>query len=156
MRQKPKITYMELKEFIETVLMDITSAVKASQDNIKNGAIINPKGIKSNGTKEGLPTKGIPIVTPIDFEVSVGTSSVSESGMKGAVTVLSGMINGGIISRLKGKQESENASRVKFTIPVVLPWTQAFSGELDPKTDQTDSHQEYASRKNQERFHNHS
>lgn len=106
---------MELKDFIKNVLADITNAVKESQEELTNGAIISPS---STSKESNVNTKdGRLRVSEIDFEVSVCASSSNGSG--GKINVAVAVIKGGTGS--ESKTSSENISKVKFSIPVIYP-----------------------------------
>lgn len=108
---------MELKCFIKNVISDITNAVKESQEELNNGAIVSPANI--GGDKDYAKNKqGDKYhVSVIDFEVAVSVSSESEmkAGIKGGIKVLSASISGNSTS---GK---EDTSKVSFRIPVIYP-----------------------------------
>ena len=109
---------MELKDFVKGVIFDITNAVKECQQELDNGAIICPT---NSGAKEQVLSRkdGALTVSNVDFEVSVSVGSSNETG--GKITVLSAVISGGFGSGNTTKDE--NVSKVRFSIPVVLPYT---------------------------------
>lgn len=108
---------MELKDFIKGVIFDITNAVKECQQELDNGAIIAPSNIYWSKTQVNPEGKGSLTVSDIDFEVSVSVGSSNE--VSGKITVLSAIVAGGIGGGNTTKDE--NVSKVKFSIPVVLP-----------------------------------
>ena len=95
---------MELKDFVKGVIFDITNAVKECQQELNNGAIICPT---NSNTKEQVfsDKDGSLTISNVDFEVSVSVGSSNETG---------GKIN---------TTKDENVSKVRFSIPVVLPYT---------------------------------
>lgn len=109
---------MELKDFVKGVIFDITNAVKECQQELDNGAIICPT---NSNTKEQVfsDKDGSLTISNVDFEVSVSVGSSNETG--GKITVLSAVISGGFGSGNTTKDE--NVSKVRFSIPVVLPYT---------------------------------
>lgn len=110
---------MELKEFIKGVIEDVTNAVKESQDNLDNGAIISPINSKANEIIRS--TRGDLKISYIDFEVAVtaGTSIGVNGEIGGGIKVLSSFIGSRIDAG--NKETNENVSKVKFSIPVVYP-----------------------------------
>lgn len=101
---------MELKEFIKLALTDITNAIKESQTDLSNGAIINP----INGAIDQLAISDSKL---IDFDILVTLNEKDDSG-KG----VSANIN--VLSAKFGKDKSisnETASRIRFSIPVIYP-----------------------------------
>lgn len=109
---------MELKDFIKGVVADVTNAIKECQDELDNGTILSPI---NTDTKEGIKTKdGFLTVSKIDFEVSVSTSSTNEIG--GKINVISAIVNGGVGS--ESKSSDNNISKIKFSIPLIYPFSQ--------------------------------
>jgi hypothetical protein len=106
-----KRVIMELKDFIKRVIEDVTTAVSESQKELKNGAVINP-GVGITQTSKGNYYQHG--VTSIDFDIAISDSSTSESG--GGLTVLS-LITAG----MKTSDGNTELSRIKFSIPLVLP-----------------------------------
>ena len=102
---------MELKEFIKIALADITNAIKESQSEITNGAIINPIEGKRQGYNFESSSK------PVHFDICVSTTETDSSG-KG----IAARIN--VVSASIGKcrtDEIESVSKISFEIPVFYP-----------------------------------
>lgn len=108
---------MELKDFVKGVIFDITNAVKECQQELNNGAIICPTN--SSSKEKVLSDEGLLTISNIDFEVSVSVGSSNETG--GKITVMSAIISGGF--GIGNTTKDENVSKVRFSIPVVLPYT---------------------------------
>ena len=114
---------MELKEFIKTALMDIVSAVKETQEEVKEYATIAPLtdsgGEKSSAIKQ---KDGVAHVSNMDFDVAVTTETKgnTENGIKVGIKVAS-VFNIGASSKDNATETSQNISRIRFTIPVLLP-----------------------------------
>lgn len=102
---------MELKEFIKGVLLDITDAVKESQDEIKNGVLIVPDNVT------GLTRCGNKPLNLIEFELAITTEDVNEKG-KG-IKIASALLGGSY--KDDSKISAGSVSTIKFSIPVVLP-----------------------------------
>lgn len=104
---------MELKEFVKGVLTQITDAVKESQEEINNGAIIVPRYTILNSTRTD---KGLPI-TMVEFDLCVTNSE--ESGKEKGINVMFTPI------RLKHEKTDKNSeikeNRIRFSIPVLFP-----------------------------------
>jgi hypothetical protein len=64
---------MELKDFIKSVLFDVTEAVKECQEELKNGAIISPSN--RSAEEKVRAVSGDLKISYIDFEVAVSASS---------------------------------------------------------------------------------
>lgn len=108
---------MELKEFIKTAIRDITEAVCELQDELSNGAIVNPALSHpiSNGSID--VGAGNQPIQKLGFDVALTTSEATaiDGGAKGGITILSAKVE------TSQQVQSQNASRLTFTIPVVLP-----------------------------------
>ncbi len=103
---------MELKQFIKGVLSDVAGAIKESQDEIKNGIVINPGQITNNGGYEGRCF----MANNIDFDVAISATTDKEKGI--GINVLSSTIGG------KKNNETSEVTRIKFSIPVLYPMPQ--------------------------------
>lgn len=111
---------MELKEFIKTVLTDITDAVRELQDELTNGAIVSPtmpNAISNVTIKDPQNEKSNRQISKIDFDVAITVDNADkiESGIKANIHIFSAKIGG------KTEGKTENVSRITFSIPVVLP-----------------------------------
>lgn len=68
---------MELKQFIKTAIVDITDAIHELQDNLANGAIVNPsmphpvalKTIKQDGANRLISEVRFDVVDTADFVI---------------------------------------------------------------------------------------
>jgi len=113
---------MELKEFISEALIQIVLGVEDAQGKIEgSNAEISPRyHNRQQDTLEKLKvvrsSKGN-IIQHVDFDVAV---SVTEgTGTKAGIGVLAGAFNLGASG--SSNQESQTASRIKFSVPVTLP-----------------------------------
>lgn len=106
---------MELKEFIKTALADITDAVKESQAEIGNGAIISPPfAIETGGVNQRVHKYKI---YDIDFDIAI--TSVNGSGQSRKLGLeVCGI---GYKNEKTDSDDSTSVSRIKFSIPVVYP-----------------------------------
>lgn len=119
---------MTLKDFVKAVLSDITNAIKESQQELDNGAIISPTNSKYEEKIKSV--SGDVKVSYIDFEVSVTTTSSVETNdiNKSGVEVKASVLGVGLGGKLGNKStnegnklENENLSKIRFSIPIVYP-----------------------------------
>lgn len=115
---------MELKDFIKQVLSDIAEGITEAQTENQTTARIVPTTIIGNSVGKVSTTKGYVPVCNIDFDVAVTseTNTKSSDDMTGGIKVVELFHVGG-----KSQEESsaiqQNVSRVKFSIPMMLPST---------------------------------
>lgn len=121
---------MELKDFIKTALTDIVEAVKEAQDSVKDIATIAPYTEGSKVTHIKTPD-GYANISNIDFDVAVTTETTegTSSGIKGGIAV-AGIFNIGGNGNEEAAEKYQNVSRIKFTIPVLLPHASSLEEEV--------------------------
>ena len=101
---------MDLETFIAEALRQIVKGVRqAQQHGDCKGATINSK-------RRNLPGSIEP--AEIEFDVAVTVSEGSERQGKGTIGVASVI---GVGGQVKSTTASSTVSRIKFSIPVVLP-----------------------------------
>lgn len=114
---------MELKDFIKTVLTDIVGAVEDCQKDFGDKATVMP--YRTHTATEGgeiNTSKGHAIVSDVDFDVALTSSNEKSDG-----NALDGGLRVAGLFSVKGKTGSDDTemsqcvSRVRFTLPVVLP-----------------------------------
>lgn len=117
---------MELKDFIKNVLIDISTAIEECQGELSDRACVAPV-LEMGNRGVDLKTKdGYAKVSQIDFDVAVTTETKdgSSSSAGGGIRVLNVIKVGG-----KSTDESQNIhqsiSRVKFSVPMILPYSKA-------------------------------
>lgn len=113
---------MELKEFIKTALTDIVSAVRETQEEVKEYATIAPLvGLGDKKSAVGMQD-GVAHISNIDFDVAVTTETKenTEKGIKAGIKVAS-VFNIGVGSNGDATETYQNISRIRFSIPVLLP-----------------------------------
>jgi len=113
---------MDLQDFIKQTLVQIVKGVEeASKELEQTNAVISPKIHQPNPTKEvtGMLTvrDGNP-ATIVSFDVAL--NSTEGTGTKGGIGVVAGFVNLG--SSGESNKENATASRVKFNVPVSLPY----------------------------------
>lgn len=113
---------MELREFIKTALVDIVSAVRETQEEVKDYATIAPLLSGGSNTSAVMMAEGIAHVSNIDFDVAVTTETKenAETGIEAGIKVAS-IFKLGADSKDVATETSQNISRIRFTIPVLLP-----------------------------------
>lgn len=104
---------MELKDFIEYVLVDIAEGITAARDRVGDKIAINPHEV--NGK---LVTEKDYIAFDIAVSVNEQSEHLKQKGIKGGlrITVVSASANSA--KEEKSGYASEKISRVSFKIPV--------------------------------------
>ncbi|PXW70022.1 hypothetical protein BZA03_110201 [Alteromonas sp. I10] len=121
---------MELKDFVKESLVQISKGIEEANAELADSeAMINPVYVKMHTdnaqaygrTKSRDPKHDLQpdsrIVQKVDFDVAVVVESGQQGSAEAKLSIASIGIGGG------GKTESSNKSesRIKFSIPVVLP-----------------------------------
>lgn len=103
---------MELKDFIKSVLFDVTEAVKECQEELKNGAIISPSN--RSAEEKVRAVSGDLKISYIDFEVAVSASSENlNNGEKtGGVEVSGSVIGVLLVENLEENQLVRKINRL--------------------------------------------
>jgi len=111
---------MELRDFIEETLTQIVEGVKAAQGRAKDqGARVNPHLTTSAdlAAKQGILIASGSAAQLVQFDVAI---TVKEgTATKGGIGVALGVVALG--STGQSQAESASVSRVKFSVPLVLP-----------------------------------
>ena len=108
---------MELKDFVRATLEQIVDGVYQAQENIDSkGGIVNPSGM--NYFKDGQRSV-YDHAMPQQVEFDVGLTSTDKSGSSEGIGVFLGSISLG--KRNDAGSESVAVTRVKFSVPIVLP-----------------------------------
>jgi hypothetical protein len=112
---------MDLKEFIAETLVQIVDGVSDARERVKDkGVGVNPQmsTTHEHAGKQGLlHVDGPTFAQVIQFDVAL--TVVEGKGTKGGI----GIFAGGIALGSSGQSQTENSSvsRIKFSIPLVLP-----------------------------------
>lgn len=113
---------MELKEFIGQALAEIVQGVIDAQQSLgTNGKYINPELSTQQGTHEKygkLVSIQGQLVQNVEFDVAV--TATEGKGTKGGIGVVAGVFALG--SQGQSSAESSAVSRIKFTVPMALPY----------------------------------
>lgn len=108
---------MNLQDFVKTALVDIVAGVAAARAELKQHGS-DAGSIPQYGDIKGLRTdnngKQIQI---IEFDVALADSNSTDT--KGGIGVLLGAVNLGSQGASHGEKTS--TSRIKFSVPLVLP-----------------------------------
>lgn len=119
---------MELKEFIGQALAEIVQGVLDAQAALgENGKYINPELSTQQGPLERqgkLVSIQGQLVQTVEFDVAV--TATEAKGTKGGIGVVVGAIALG--SQGQSSAETSAVSRIKFSIPVTLPYGQKMRG----------------------------
>ncbi|HEY8749795.1 MAG TPA: hypothetical protein VIM11_17560 [Tepidisphaeraceae bacterium] len=111
---------MDLKEFVSETIKQIIDGVVAAQEYGRaKGARVNPLHLpvrNSHGVMQSVNYRA-DVAHPVEFDVALSTSDGTQT--KGGVGLIVGILTLG--SSGQSKNDNEVVSRVKFTIPVVLP-----------------------------------
>ena len=107
---------MELETFIAETLRQIVKGVKTAQQHQDcEGAQINRK-IETLSAMGGAPSDETP---PQQIEFDVAVTVTEESEKKGGIGVFTGVV--GIGGQANSNTANCSVSRIKFSVPVVLP-----------------------------------
>lgn len=113
---------MELKEFIKTALVDIVEAVKETQEAVGETATVMPVRSGAHAAFDVRVEGGYEIVSPIDFDVAVTIGSKEgATGNVGGGIQIAQIFNFGAKHQEEAENTLQSVSRMKFTIPVLLP-----------------------------------
>lgn len=113
---------MDLKSFITQVLSEVVQGVQDAQAVLgENAKYINPQLSTQQGPleKQGLQVSIYgQLVQQVEFDVAV--TATEGTGTKGGVGVVAGVFALG--SQGQSKEEHSNVSRIKFSVPLTLPY----------------------------------
>lgn len=118
---------MELKEFITAALTEIVQGVADAQKILgENGRFINPELSTQQGTLE-TQAKHVSVqgqlVQTVDFDIAVTATEGTKTGA--GIKVLAGIFDLG--ANGKSSNEQSAVSRIKFAVPVTLPYGVTFA-----------------------------
>ena len=111
---------MELKNFVAEALKQIVDGVIIAQEYGRTkGARINPLHLPVRNAEGKSHSVTFRSDIPHDIEFDVAVTTTTGSGTSGGVGVFVGPV--GVGSKGQTTKANESISRIKFTIPVVLP-----------------------------------
>lgn len=119
---------MELKQFISQALADIVQGVLDAQLVLgANGKYINPELSTQQGTHEKhgkLVSIQGQLVQTVEFDVAVTATEGTDT--KGGIGVVAGVFALG--SQGQSSEEISAISRIKFSVPITLPYGEKMHG----------------------------
>lgn len=110
---------MNLQEFIESALTEIVAGVgKASESAKTHGGSIGAMELYGHVRENKILTdaKGRPVVM-VEFDIALADANSKDT--KGGIGVYLGAV--GLGSHGTSRDEASTHSRIKFSVPVVLP-----------------------------------
>jgi hypothetical protein len=130
---------MELKEFVKETLVQISKGVKESQDAVREiGGYVNPTVTSVQGRPElvyfGETALGHHTFL-VDFDVAVIVAEKKAAGGGAKLSVASILFIGGSGS---SDAESKSISRVKFKVPLALPYDEQSMKEKRKKDEESE------------------
>lgn len=111
---------MELREFVAETLVQIVEGVQEAQTRTKDhGARVNPHLTTSAdlAVKQGILIASGSAAQLVQFDVAL--TAKEGTGTKGGIGVVAGIFTLG--STGQSQAENSSVSRVKFSVPLVLP-----------------------------------
>lgn len=131
---------MELHEFIASTLVQIARGIEKASEELKDSkALVNPRNVATQGTKEkdehiygylNVHKKFYKVVQKIEFDVAVTAEKGKET--KGGIGIHVGSI--GVGSQGRSESNSSTVSRIRFSVPMVLPMEDAPHDKDDPSS----------------------
>jgi hypothetical protein len=111
---------VDLREFITQTLTQIASGVRDAQATARSvGAEVNPHITTTwpEASKHGFLNASERFASIVQFDVALTVTEGTNT--KGGIGVFAGAINLG--SSGQSQNEQSTVSRIKFTVPIVLP-----------------------------------
>lgn len=106
---------MNLRDFVKETLCEIAEGVEQANATLKStGACVNPC---KTTRRAGEHSKLTPLLHEIEFDVAVTAEEGKET--KGGIGIMVGSL--GLGSQGRSEASGSTHSRVKFTIPMLLP-----------------------------------
>lgn len=113
---------MELKQFVAESIKQIIDGVNEAREYADaNGAMVNPRrwGWNHSNVQAKYDRKTGAAIETIEFDVAV--TAAEGTATKGGIGVFMGAVNLGSQGQSENSQSS--VSRLKFSVPIVLPVT---------------------------------
>ncbi len=127
---------MELREFITESLTEIIAGIQDAQDAEQTGAFIVPSGVgigDSFPENRGVRHRARLLTTVVQFDIAVTAEAnqtrTGKAGLK--IAIVEGGVQGQTGSR------STEASRIQFSVPLLLPESQRTWGTMKSAPKQT-------------------
>ncbi|SFE24779.1 hypothetical protein SAMN04488523_1062 [Sulfitobacter brevis] len=141
---------MDLKDFIKETMTGIIEATNELQDQWSDeGVYVNPPMSKSSSEvyEENSSDHIFRQIQTVKFDVAVTAASETSGGGKAGLKVFSAEIG----AKGEHSRQSEEVSRVQFTIPLTLRASLAESRNIEQKEKEKRESQERTRRANQGR-----
>jgi hypothetical protein len=113
---------MDLKDFVSETLVSIISGVADAQEKSKElGANVNPSGLMRNTSNVASnavwDNSNNNYAQSVNFDIAVTAEDTAKAGAK--VKVITGIF--GANANAESGNKNSLASRVQFTVPILLP-----------------------------------
>ena len=112
---------MQLKDFVrESLVQVVDGIVEAQKRTEESNAIVSPylPPSRSQGTRPDVfSSPNLGIVQMFEFDVAVTVSK--DDAKEGGVAVVAAVLGAG--GKVRSEKQFANVSRLKFSVPVVLP-----------------------------------
>lgn len=122
--QAPGVGSLTLEEFTSQTLTEILFGVSSAAEKLgtRGDGMINPRlGSQSDEAAAGAGYLGDGTkLDVVEFDVAVTVTDRSEGSASADVRVVSGVA--GFSAGAKGSSETSTVSRIRFRVPVRLPW----------------------------------
>ena len=109
---------MELKDFIQTTLIDVAEGIEAAQLHDRVGGQIAPSGHGGHDfpVDKGVASNSRIMSTVIQFDVAItSTNSIAgEANSKGRILVAEAS------GKIEGEHTSSKATRIQFSVPFIF------------------------------------
>jgi hypothetical protein len=111
---------MELKDFVAETLKQIIEGVKNAQDYAQeSGGQINPQWSSGKSGESVMVARRIFPIKEVEFDVAVTAAEGTKT--KGGIGIFVGPV--GLGSHGQSDASSSSISKIKFSVPMVLPWS---------------------------------
>ena len=118
--KKKRDSGIELKQFIDQVLVDIVGAIQETNSKLAgSGAVVAPA--LRHGDQLPNDVGASPHVERVEFDIAVTAASSSFSEAKVSAGVAVNVVSCKLGSNGKEEQQRSSVSRVKFSVPVLFP-----------------------------------
>jgi hypothetical protein len=131
------VPFMELQDFIQNTLVQIARGIENAATELKGSkAIVNPRNVGTGGVKDehiygylNANKKFFKVVQKIEFDVAVTAEKSKET--KGGMGISVGSITVG--TQGQSEHAGTTVSRIRFSVPMVLPMEDAPHDKQDPE-----------------------
>lgn len=108
---------LSVQDFVSDTIVQIVKGIASAQEQCSGmNAFISPPSISNADTHRKSPFDGAAIAE-IEFDIAV--TAATDSGVKGGIAVLGGLISAG--SKTETSDTQSTTSRLRFSVPVRWP-----------------------------------